>query len=277
MGRGAAFFLDAAQRHKWAIWLYFAGALCYAEGRKVGIAMWEKIKRYRPVWLTIVITLVLAWLALLPEYHVRGTAEDFAQSALHYAGSSDGKLPEVGKTVQQQKIDGRMVVTFARTDGSPEFGAAVFQRGWNGMWKPVRAVTNFEYPIGLIRLSDDHKTAVAFAANCPDDAVQWGLIDDMHIIYSTSTGDAAALYPVPGSTFIQRVDLPDGTFRMALYNEEGRELTEDVTGQPGGGTSSSIGYTAEFCCVLVLLFPPPLAVVRFVLLRRRISREKNDG
>ena len=243
--------------------------------------MKQKFNQYRPVWVTLLVTLVLAWLVWLPSYHIPGTAEAFAEQALHYSGSSDGKLPEVGEVVQQQEIAGRMVVMFRRTDGSPEFGAVVFSRGWNGLWKADNAVTSREYPVVTISVTDDGSTVAAFAANCPEEAVQWGYIDDMHIVYSDSISDATVLYPISGRSFIQRVDSlpPEGTFRIALYDAQGKELPEELTGQPGGGGTRTYDGVTPVACVLVLLVGAAVALVRFVRLRRKAQtlRQEADG
>lgn len=230
--------------------------------------MWEKIKRYRPVWLTIVITLVLAWLALLPEYHVRGTAEDFAQSALHYAGSSDGKLSEYGEVKQIEKIGGKMVVTFGRTDGSPEFGAVVFERGWNGLWAPVTARTSSRYPLAAISLSDQTREVAVFSVNCPEEAVYWGVETDAYVLQSVA--DPEDLQPVPPSPFIQTFTLPDDAFRLVLYDAQGHELPEELTGLPkGGGTRTSDSFTNSACTVIVLI-----GIVVSAVRLRRLRRQE---
>lgn len=240
--------------------------------------MKQKCNQYRPVWVTLLVTLVLAWLVWLPSYHIPGTAEAFAEQALHYSGSSDGKLAEYGEIKQIEKIDGKMVVTFGRTDGSPEFGAVVFERGWNGLWAPVRARTSSGYPLTAISLSDENNGEVAvFAVNCPEEAVYWDVEADSRA--PQPVADPERLQPVQPSPFIQTFTLPDDPVRFVLYDEQGHELPEELTGRPGGGGTRTYDGVTPVACVLVLLAGAAVALVRFVRLRRKAQtlRQEADG
>ena len=139
-------------------------------------------------------------------------------------------------------------------------------------------MTSGEYPVALISVTDDGSTMAAFAANCPEEAVQWGGIDDMHIVYSDSTSDATVLHPISGRSFIQRVDIPpEGTSRIALYDAQGKELPEELTGQPGGGGTRTYDGVTPVACVLVLLVGAVVALVRFVRLRRKAQTLRQEA
>ena len=258
-----------------AIWLYFAGVLCYAEGRKVGIVMWEKIKRYRTVWLPLLVAVFWAELLLLTVYRVPGIKAVLGAVALNYSGSQDGKLAEYGEIKQIEKIDGKMVVTFGRTDGSPEFGAVVFERGWNGLWAPVKARTSSGYPIAAISLSDKEYSKVAvFAVNCPEQAVYWDVEADSRA--PQSVDDLEALQPVRPSPFIQTFTLPDDPVRFVLYDAQGNELPEELTGRPsGGGKRTSDGFTNSACTVIVLI-GIAVSAVRLRRLRRQEGAARQE-
>lgn len=277
MGRGAAFF-HFWMRHKGtngANWLYFAGVLCYAEGRKVGIVMREKIKQYRPVWGPLLVAVFWAELLLLTVYHVPGIEAVLGAVALDYSGSQDGKLAEYGEIKQIEKIDGKMVVTFGRTDGSPEFGAVVFERGWNGLWAPVRARTSSGYPLTAISLSDENNGEVAvFAVNCPEEAVYWDVEADSRA--PQPVADPERLQPVQPSPFIQTFTLPDDPVRFVLYDAQGQELPEELTGRSsGGGKRTSFGFTNSACTVIVL-GGVAVAAVRLRRLRRQERAAQQD-
>ena len=247
--------------------------------RQVG-NMKQKFNQYRPVWVTLLVTLVLAWLVWLPSYHIPGTAASFAKQALHYSGSSDGKLPEVGEVVQQQEIAGRMVVMFRRTDGSPEFGAVVFSRGWNGLWRPVNSSTSGRYPLDAVSLSnEDYKRIAVFSVGYPEEAVYWGIETDPHVMQSVA--DPENLQPLPSPPFIHAFTLSDGAVggRFVLYDAQGRELPETLTGTPGGGGTRTYDGVTPVACVLVLLVGAVVALVRFVRLRRKAQtlRQEADG
>lgn len=276
MGRGAAFF-HIWMRHKGikgAIWLYFAGVLCYAEGRKVGIAMWEKIKRYRSVWTPLLVAFILTEVVLLIVYHVPRTESALSKAALGYSGSQDGKLTEYGEVKKIEKIGGKMVVTFGRTDGSPEFGAVVFERGWNGLWAPVTARTSSCYPLVAISLSDQTGEVAVFSVNCPEEAVYWGVETDAYVLQSVA--DPEDLQPVPPSPFIQTFTLPDDAFRLVLYDAQGHELPEELTGLPkGGGTRTSDSFTNSACTVIVLM-GIAVSAVRLRRLRRQEGAARQE-
>lgn len=264
-------------RHKGtngANWLYFAGVLCYAEGKKVGIVMWEKMKRYRPVWTPLLVAFILTEVVLLIVYHVPGTESALRKAALGYSGSSDGKLSEYGEVKQIEKIDGKMVVTFGRTDGSPEFGAVVFERGWNGLWAPVTARTSSRYPLAAIRLSDQTGEVAVFSVNCPEEAVYWGVEMDAYVLQSVA--DPEDLQPVPPSPFIQTFILPDDAFRLVLYDAQGHELPEELTGLPkGGGKRTSDSFTNSACTVIVLM-GIAVSAVRLRRIRRQEGAARQE-
>lgn len=259
-------------------WLYFAGALCYAEGRKVGSVMREKIKQYRPVWRPLLVAVFLAELLLLTVYHVPGIEAVLGAVALDYSGSQDGKLAEYGEIKQIEKIDGKMVVTFGRTDGSPEFGAVVFERGWNGLWRPVNSSTSGRYPLDAVSLSDeDYKRIGVFSVGYPEEAVYWGIETDPHVMQSVA--DPEDLQPLPSPPFIQAFTLSDGAVggRFVLYDAQGRELPETLTGTPGGGGTRTYDGVTPVACVLVLLAGAAVALVRFVRLRRKAQTLRQEA
>ena len=234
--------------------------------------MREKIKQYRPVWGPLLVAVFLAELLLLVAYHVPGIESVLGAVALDYSGSQDGKLAEYGEIKQIGKIDGKMVVTFGRTDGSPEFGAVVFERGWNGLWRPVNSSTSGRYPLDAVSLSDeDYKRIAVFSVGYPEEAVYWGIETDPHVMQSVA--DPEDLQPLPSPPFIQAFTLSDGAVggRFVLYDAQGRELPETLTGTPGGGGKRvSDGFTNSACTVIVIvLVGVAVAAVRLRRLRRQ--------
>ena len=238
--------------------------------------MREKIKQYRPVWGPLLVAVFWAELLLLVTYHVPGIESVLGAVALDYSGSQDGKLAEYGEIKQIEKIDGRMVVSFGRTDGSPEFGAVVFERGWNGLWAPVNARSSSRYPLAAISLSDQTREVAVFSVNCPEEAVYWGVETDAYVLQSVA--DPEELQPVPPSPFIQTFTLPDDAFRLVLYDAQGHELPEELTGLPKGGVKSTSDGITNSACTVIVLVGVAVAVVRLRRLRRqeRVAQEEAE-
>ena len=240
--------------------------------------MREKIKQYWPVWGPLLVAVFWAELLLLTVYHVPGIEAVLGAVALDYSGSQDGKLAEYGEIKQIEKIDGKMVVTFGRTDGSPEFGAVVFERGWNGLWRPVNSSTSGRYPLDAVSLSDeDYKRIAVFSVGYPEEAVYWGIETDPHVMQSVA--DPEDLQPLPSPPFIQAFTLSDGAVggRFVLYDAQGRELPETLTGTPGGGGTRTYDGVTPVACVLVLLAGAAVALVRFVRLRRKAQTLRQEA
>ena len=191
--------------------------------------------------------------------------------ALDYSGSQDGKLAEYGEIKQIEKIDGKMVVTFGRTDGSPEFGAVVFERGWNGLWAPVAANGGTGAPVQRIDLNERSGMAAVYAVACPEEADFWRFVDISALVGETMT-DTATARPVEGTAFIEFVeDSPN--MRIALYDAQGKELPSELTRYdgPSGGWAKG---TADLELLnqiagIFLLVGVAVAAVRLRRLRRQ--------
>lgn len=229
--------------------------------------MCEKIKRYRTVWMPLLIAVILAEVVLLAVYHVPGTEAAINRAALTYAMSSTDELPADGEVVQRQRMGSKIVVTFRNTVVPGEFGAVLFERGWNGLWAPVTARTSSRYPLAAISLSDQTGEVAVFSVNCPEEAVYWGVETDAYVLQSVA--DPEDLQPVPPSPFIQTFTLPDDAFRLVLYDAQGHELPEELTGLPkSGGKRTSDGFTNSACTVIVLI-GIAVSAVRLRRLRRQ--------
>lgn len=264
-------YLDAAQRHKWAIWLYFAGALCYAEGRKVGIVMWEKMKRYRPVWMPLLIAVILAEVVLLAVYHVPGTEAAINRAALTYAMSSIDELPADGEVVQRQRMGSKMVVTFRNTVVPGEFGAVLFERGWNGLWAPVAANGGTGAPVQRIDLNEESGVTAVYAVDCPEEATFWNFVDIPAPLGGTMT-DTATARTIEGSAFIEfQEDFPN--MRIALYDAQGKELPLELTmydGPTGGWGKETVELELlNQIAGTILLIGIAVSAVRLRRLRRQ--------
>lgn len=251
--------------------LYFAGALCYSGGRKVGIIMWEKIKRYRPVWLPLLVAAILAWLVLFTVYRVPGTEAALNRAALAYAMSSTGGLPDSGEVVQRQRMGSKMVVTFRNTSASGEFGAVLFERGWNGLWAPVAANGGTGAPVQRIDLNERSGMAAVYAVACPEEADFWRFVDISALVGETMT-DTATARPVEGPAFIEFVeDSPN--MRIALYDAQGKELPPELTrydGPSGGwGKGTADLELLNQIAGIFLLVGVAVAAVRLRRLRRQ--------
>ena len=197
--------------------------------------MWEKMKRYRPVWIPLLIAVILAWLVLFTVYRVPGTKAAINRAALAYAMSSTSGLPDSGEVVQRQRMGNKMVVTFRNTAASGEFGAVLFERGWNGLWAPVAANGGRGAPVQRIDLNEQFGMAAVYAVACPEEAAFWRFVDISALVGETMT-DTATARPVEGPAFIEFLeDSPN--MRIALYDAQGKELPPELTMHdgPSGG------------------------------------------
>ena len=151
----------------------------------------------------------------------------------------------------------------------------VFERGWNGLWAPVRARTSSGYPLTAISLSDENNGEVAvFAVNCPEEAVYWDVEADSRA--PQPVADPERLQPVQPSPFIQTFTLPDDPVRFVLYDAQGQELPEELTGRSsGGGKRTSFGFTNSACTVIVL-GGVAVAAVRLRRLRRQEGAARQE-
>lgn len=280
MGRGAAFF-HIRMRHKGtngAIWLYFAGALCYAEGRKVGIAMWEKIKRYRTVWMPLLIAVILAEVVLLAVYHMPGTEAAINRAALTYAMSSIDELPADGEVVQRQRMGSKMVVTFRNTVVPGEFGAVLFERGWNGLWAPVAANGGTGAPVQRIDLNEESGVTAVYAVDCPEEATFWNFVDIPAPLGGTMT-DTATARTIEGPAFIEfQEDFPN--MRIALYDAQGKELPLELTmydGPTGGWGKETVELELlNQIAGTILLIGIAVSAVRLRRLRRQEDAARQE-
>ena len=232
--------------------------------------MKQKCNQYRPVWVTLLVTLVLAWLSLLPEYHVPGLQNAISNAALNYSF----RTRETAETVQQQKVSGNWIVTYRSLDRSWERGAVVFEQGWNGLWRPILTTSIENYPMDMIQLQDEKGYAV-YAVDCPEEAIYWGFVPSGDI-YGEAQIDLLYALAIPQKDFILHLPMVPGGARLGLFDAEGNELP---TLYPGSGSMGTSGSVCKPICILILLAGAAVALVHFVRLRRKAQtlRQEADG
>ena len=127
------------------------------------------------------------------------------------------------------------------------------------------------------RSEEDYKRIGVFSVGYPEEAVYCGIETDPHVMQSVA--DPEDLQPLPSPPFIQAFTLSDGAVggRFVLYDAQGRELPETLTGTPGGGGTRTYDGVTPVACVLVLLAGAAVALVRFVRLRRKAQTLRQEA